>query len=113
MIQRDAGTCQGFGRTRAGVHGLKWAIGCRTALTFGACGPRSCWQWGGRWAVVIFLLGRQVADELTWVTRDITVDVECSTQEVGGTAGRKERRRMGIEWKKRGDVENESRMELG
>lgn len=53
-----------------------------------------------------------MADELTWVIRDITVDVECSTQEVGGTAGRKERR-MGIEWKKRGDVENESRMGLG
>lgn len=31
---------------------------------------------GGRWAVVMFLLGRQVADELTWVTRDITVDVD-------------------------------------
>lgn len=27
--------------------------------------------------------------------------------------GRKERRRMGIEWKKRGDVENESGMGLG
>lgn len=32
---------------------------------------------GGRWAVVMFLLGRQVAGyELTWVTRDITVDVD-------------------------------------
>lgn len=30
---------------------------------------------GNRWAVM-FLLGGQVADELTWVKRDITVDVD-------------------------------------
>lgn len=31
----------------------------------------------------------------------------------GRKEGKKERRRMGIEWKKRGDVENESGMGLG
>lgn len=48
MIQRDAGTCQGSGRTRAAVHVLEWAIGCRTALTFDACGRDAA---GSRWSL--------------------------------------------------------------
>lgn len=54
-----------------------------------------------------------MADESTWVQGKIAVDVKYDMQEIGGREGRKERRRMDIEGKTRGDVENESGTGLG